>query len=228
MNRGRPGAGAARVSQTYNSATLKDLLLAMNPSDVRLYRAADYPRMPWRNGGGTTQEVACNPGGHTASFDWRLSLADVAQDGGFSAFGGYQRIISVLEGGGMELTVDGRTQRPLGPREAYAFSGDAAVSCRLLDGPIRDFNLIYAPDRLHARLQWVRGAAPWVFHSSARSVLVLTAGGALSLERDGTQHLLPARYDCLHIEGQDGLARYCLSAADGIDACVIELLPRTA
>lgn len=200
----------------------------MNPYDARLYRAADYPRMPWRNGGGTTQEIACNPGGHTASFDWRLSLADVAQDGGFSAFGGYQRIITVLEGHGIELTVDGERQAPLGPRTAYAFSGDAQVVCRLLDGPIRDFNLIYAPDRLQARLQWVRGAAPWVFHSSARSVLVLNAGGALTLERDGTQHLLPSRYDCLHIEGQEGLAGYCLSAEQAIDACVIELSPRAS
>ena len=198
----------------------------MNPSDVRLYRAADYPRMPWRNGGGTTQEVACNPGGHTASFGWRLSLADVAQDGGFSAFGGYQRIITVLEGRGIELTVDGERQAPLDPRTPYAFSGDAQVACRLLDGPIRDFNLIYAPDRWHARLQWVHGADPWVFHSSARTVLVFNAGGALAVELDGAQHLLPSRYDCLHVEGREGLARYDLRAEHGVDACVIELLPR--
>ncbi|WP_313623827.1 HutD family protein [Achromobacter sp.] len=199
----------------------------MNHSDVRLYRAADYPRMPWRNGGGTTQEVACNPGGNSASFEWRLSLADVAQDGGFSAFDGYQRIITVLEGKGIELTVDGQRQAPLEPRAAYAFSGDAQVTCRLLDGPIRDFNLIYAPARLHARLQWVRGAGPWVFHSSARSVLILNAGGALSLAVDGADHPLPSRYDCLHVERPDGLARYCLGAAGDIDACVIELSPRT-
>lgn len=201
--------------------------MAINHFDVRLYRAADYPRMPWRNGGGTTQEIACNPGGHSASFDWRLSLADVAQDGGFSAFDGYQRILTVLEGQGIELTVDGQRQAPLAPREAYAFSGDAQVSCRLLRGPIRDFNLIYAPARLHARLQWVRGAGPWIFHSSARSVLVLNAGDALTLALDGEVHALPSRYDCLHVERQDGLARYCLDAESGIDACVIELSPRT-
>ncbi|WP_312540357.1 HutD/Ves family protein [Achromobacter mucicolens] len=198
----------------------------MNSPDVRLYRAEDHPRMPWRNGGGTTQEVACNPGGHTASFDWRLSLADVAQDGGFSAFGGFQRIITVLEGRGIELTVDGNRQGPLGPRTAYAFSGDAQVDCRLLDGPIRDFNLIYAPDRWHARLQWVRGADPWVFHSSARSVLILNAGGVMAVELDGAQHRLASRYDCLHVEGQAGLARYCLTAQADLDACVIELSPR--
>lgn len=200
----------------------------MKHPQIHLYRAEAYPRMPWRNGGGTTQEVACNPGGSATAFDWRLSIADVAQDGGFSAFNGYQRILTVLEGAGIELTVDGRVQPPLGPRQAYAFSGDARVDCRLVGGPIRDFNLIYSPARYDARLQWVAGAGPWVFHSSARSVLVLNAAGAaLSLSADGAEHLLPSRYDCLHIDGQEGLAQYRLAAAAGaLDACVIELLPR--
>lgn len=198
----------------------------MNHPDVRLYKAADYRRMPWRNGAGTTQEVACNPGGSAAAFDWRLSLADVGQDGAFSSYSGYQRIITVLEGQGMELTVDGRRHAPLAPREAYAFSGDAQVDCRLTGGPIRDFNLMYAPARYQARLQWVSGCSEWVFHSSARSVLVLNAGGALSLSVGDAQYQAPARYDCLHAEGLDHLARYRLSADAGLDACVIELLPR--
>ncbi|KAG1386906.1 hypothetical protein G6F60_014319 [Rhizopus arrhizus] len=184
--------------------------------------------MPWRNGAGTTQEVACNPGGSAAAFDWRLSIADVAQDGGFSAFTGLQRIITVLEGRGIQLTVDGREQAPLAPRQAYAFSGDAQVQCRLLDGPIRDFNLIYAPARCHARLQWVTGAGPWTFHSAARSVLVLNAGAALTVGIDAAVHTLPSRYACLHVEGQEGLAQYRLEGAAPLDACVIELSPRRA
>lgn len=200
----------------------------MKQPEVHLYRAADYPRMPWRNGAGTTQEVACNPGGSTAAFDWRLSIAEVAQDGGFSAFTGYQRIITVLEGAGIQLTVDGREQAALAPREAYAFSGDAEVQCRLLDGPIRDFNLIYAPARCHARLQWVTGAGPWTFHSAAHSVLVLNAGGAMSVRVDAAAHPLPSRYDCLHVEGQVALAEYRLESAVPLAACVIELLPRAA
>lgn len=200
----------------------------MKQAEVHLYRAADYPRMPWRNGAGTTQEVACNPGGSAAAFDWRLSIADVAQDGGFSAFTGLQRIITVLEGRGIQLTVDGREQAPLAPRQAYAFSGDAQVQCRLLDGPIRDFNLIYAPARCHARLQWVTGAGPWTFHSAARSVLVLNAGAALTVGIDAAVHTLPSRYDCLHVEGQEGLVQYRLEGAAPLDACVIELSPRRA
>lgn len=198
----------------------------MTRPDVRLYRAAGYPSMPWRNGGGTTQEVACNPGGSTAAFDWRLSIADVAQEGGFSTFAGYQRIITVLEGQGIQLTVDGRAQAPLGQRQAYAFSGDAPVHCRLVDGPIRDFNLIYAPASLQARFQWAGGTGPWTFHSAARTVLILNAGQELSVRVDGVAHALPGRYDCLHAEGQEGLAEYCLEGAGALDACVIELSPR--
>ena len=175
----------------------------MTQFDARLYRARDYPRMPWRNGGGTTQEVACNPGGSTAGFEWRLSIADVGQDGGFSAFDGFQRIITVLEGAGIELTVDGRREPPLGPRRAYAFRGDAKVDCRLLDGPIRDFNLFYAPARWQARLQWLNASC--VFHSSARAVLLLNASDApLALAVDGASHELPSRHDCLHIETAGG------------------------
>lgn len=194
----------------------------MTARNIRLYQAADYPRMPWKNGGGTTQEVARNPGDSSAAFEWRLSIADVAQDGGFSAFNGYQRVITVLEGQGIQLTVDGREQTPLTSRQAYAFPGDARVDCRLLDGPIRDFNLIYAPQRYQARLQWA--SAPWVFHSAAPIVLVLNAGGMLVVRVDGEAHALPSRYDCLHSDGPVELVEYRLEGE--VDACVIELTPR--
>ena len=190
----------------------------MTSPDVRLYRAQDYPRMPWRNGGGTTQEVACNAGGSSAAFTWRLSIAEVAQDGGFSAFNGLQRVITVLEGGGIALTVDGRAQAPLRARQAY--------DCRLLDGPIRDFNLIYSPRHHHARLQWIGGARDWTFHSAATTVLLFNAGDALTARRDGHVLPAPARYDCLHLESAEGLAEYRLESATVLDACLIELQPR--
>ena len=173
--------------------------------------------------------MACNPGGSTAGFEWRLSIADVGQDGGFSAFDGFQRIITVLEGAGIELTVDGRREPPLGPRRAYAFRGDAKVDCRLLDGPIRDFNLFYAPARWQARLQWLNASC--VFHSSARAVLLLNASDALALAVDGASHELPSRHDCLHIETAGGLAEYRIepaTASAALDACLIELLPVAA
>ncbi|WP_300650997.1 HutD family protein, partial [Pseudomonas sp.] len=114
-------------------------------SQMHILRAADYPRMPWKNGAGSTLEIARDQGEGLEGFGWRLSIADIAESGGFSAFAGYQRVITVLEGAGMCLQVDGVASRPLLPFDPVAFAGDSRVECQLLAGAIRDFNLIYAP-----------------------------------------------------------------------------------
>jgi uncharacterized protein len=109
----------------------------------RVLRSSDYQRMPWKNGGGTTTEIwkAISPDGEML---WRLSVADVASDGPFSEFPGVDRWIMLIEGNGMELTIDGQVRRIADPFEPFAFSGDASTDCRLLAGPIRDFNLMMA------------------------------------------------------------------------------------
>ena len=72
-------------------------------SQLQVLRAKDYPRMPWKNGGGSTEEITRDAGEGLEGFGWRLSIADIAESGGFSSFAGYQRIITVLEG---EVTWD--------------------------------------------------------------------------------------------------------------------------
>ena len=197
----------------------------MSIQQIQHLRLADYPRMPWRNGGGVTTEVACQGSG-LQHFDWRLSIADVGQDGPFSVFSGMQRIIAVLEGTGIEMTVDGQTQAPLTLQQPYAFSGNSAVQCRLLDGPIRDFNLIYSPQRYRARLQWLQGTDSQTFYSCAETVLVFNAGQALQIAVDGASHAaMLAHHDCLRVETDAALTEYCLAATrgEGVNACVIEL-----
>jgi environmental stress-induced protein Ves len=109
----------------------------------RVIAPSDYRAMPWRNGQGTTTEIAIEPG-EGGRFRWRLSIADVVQSGPFSEFPGYERVIAVAEGTGMLLTVSGREREALdADAEPYAFPGDARTHCTLLSGPIRDFNLIY-------------------------------------------------------------------------------------
>ncbi len=198
----------------------------MSAVSARLLRAQDHIRMPWRNGGGVTGEVAREPA-PGLDFGWRLSIAEVARDGGFSSFAGCQRIIAVLEGQGMQLTVDGQAQPVLGPGAPYAFSGDARVECRLPGGPIRDFNLIYRPERYSVRLQWLAGRAFGAFHSAASTVLLFNAGaGPLRLLRDGVAHVAPGRHDCLRLDGPAALAAYEIEAPSGLDACLVEIAPR--
>ena len=119
----------------------------------RILRSSDYQRMPWKNGGGVTAEIwkATAPDG---AMLWRLSIADVAGDGPFSAFPGIDRWIMVIEGKGMELRIsDLGTRRVERPFEPLAFSGDAKTDCRLINGPIRDFNFMVARDHAQGDLR---------------------------------------------------------------------------
>jgi environmental stress-induced protein Ves len=61
------------------------------------------PVSRWRNGGGETREIISWPPGQ-ADFDWRASIATVAQDGPFSAFPGIDRSITLLSGEGVQLS----------------------------------------------------------------------------------------------------------------------------
>jgi environmental stress-induced protein Ves len=107
---------------------------------VTVLAAADRVAVPWRNGGGVTREIAVYPGG-ADDFLWRLSIADVESDGPFSAFPGCRRVITVLTGAGMRLTVDG-VAHEIGPLAPFEFPGDAETSCVLPGGPVTDLNLI--------------------------------------------------------------------------------------
>ncbi|MFC9329822.1 HutD family protein [Kitasatospora sp. NPDC057015] len=120
---------------------------------VRVLRAAERPATAWLNGGGVTREVAGAPAGAgLADFDWRVSLADVGQGGPFSAFPGVDRVITLVDGPGMALTVDGTEHVLAQPYRPFAFAGDAVTDCRLLGGPVVDFNVMTRRGRATAEV----------------------------------------------------------------------------
>ena len=95
----------------------------------------------------------------------------------------------------MTLQVDGQDTRPLLPLDPFAFSGESQVSCALLGGPIRDFNLIYAPERFSARLQWLKSEQR--FFSSASTVLIFSVAEQAQVEMgNSTPELLGSMISC--------------------------------
>jgi len=84
-------------------------------------------------------------------------------------------LAQVIEGKGMELTVDGRPQRLDDLFEPFAFSGDAKTECRLITGPIRDFNLMvarnYGSGALRVRHLAAEETAPFAENVAALHVL---------------------------------------------------------
>ncbi|GHH75388.1 hypothetical protein GCM10018781_44170 [Kitasatospora indigofera] len=120
---------------------------------VRVLRAAGRPATAWLNGGGVTREVAGAPeGSGLADFDWRVSLADVGQGGPFSVFPGVDRVITLVDGAGMALTVAGTEHVLAQPYQPFAFPGDADTGCRLLGGPVVDFNVMTRRGRATAEV----------------------------------------------------------------------------
>ncbi|MFK0164735.1 HutD family protein [Rhizobium sp. NPDC090279] len=111
---------------------------------MKLLRAGDHKRMPWKNGGGETVEIAVSPEGvGLADFDWRVSMATVATDGPFSVFPGIDRTLSILEGEGMTLFIEGREpERLTQTSDPLPFAADAPTSATLIDGTITDLNVM--------------------------------------------------------------------------------------
>ncbi|WP_160663420.1 HutD/Ves family protein [Pseudarthrobacter sp. ATCC 49987] len=121
---------------------------------MEIIRYAELKAQPWRNGGGVTREVASHPAAtarqdgtstdSTASasgWDWRVSIAEMSKAGEFSAFPGMDRVLTVVEGELLLLSVDG-AEHPVEKYRPFRFSGDAAAAGALPTGDIRDLNVI--------------------------------------------------------------------------------------
>jgi environmental stress-induced protein Ves len=144
-------------------------------------RAADYRTTPWKNGGGTTREIAVAPA--QGPYAWRLSVADIAASGPFSTFAGYDRVIVQLEGGAMSLTHPGRGSQELAPLVPYRFAGDWETSCELKGPPARDFNVMTRRGDVVAHVESLTlagGAAP-LCRASVGMTAVYCVGGEVTV-----------------------------------------------
>lgn len=117
------------------------------------------PGAPWKNGGGVTRTVAASPAGSgLENFDWRVSVADVVESGDFSTFAGVDRTIALVDGAGMLLYVKGAITLELTAAfQPYSFRGEDAVRGELLDGGVRDFNVMTRRGRMHSEVIIRRG-----------------------------------------------------------------------
>ncbi|GAA5061945.1 HutD/Ves family protein [Streptomyces similanensis] len=168
---------------------------------AQILRAEDRTPGPWKNGGGLTSEIAVHPRDAAAGdFGWRVSIADVASGGPFSAFPGVDRIITLVDGPGMTLTVDGVARQVDTAYEPFAFSGDAVTECRLLDGPIVDFNVMVRRSEMTARVRVVR-AGTSVRAAAGTCVLAIVLDGSAAL---GQAEIRLGRLDAVLLSDGDG------------------------
>ena len=180
----------------------------------RIVTAAEARRVPWKNGRGTTLELATDavePGG---PWTWRLAIADVPERGGFSAYPGIDRSMLVVEGSGLTLVrgADALVVPHAGP--ALAFAGEDEIVGVPQGAGVRDLNLMLARDRWRGAL-----SIPDARDGGAEGemVLVHALGGPLDV-RVGDWEAALAEGDTLVTAG-----RLAFACAKGARAGVVTL-----
>ncbi|MFD2206082.1 HutD family protein [Kiloniella antarctica] len=167
-------------------------------------KQSDYKSMPWKNGLGTTVELAVcvhEMGVEDGPFLWRISIASVSEDGAFSHFPNIDRNLTILQGRGMVLEVAGfddlRLDQPL---QSVCFSGEADVVARLHDGPITDFNVMVDRRFAEARVETfslddevsliLSADDSYFLHVPETSTAIMLSGDEADVQIDGGESYL--------------------------------------
>ncbi|MCU6432942.1 HutD family protein [Undibacterium sp. Jales W-56] len=158
---------------------------------MRKWSQQDYKTMPWKNGGGSTTELAVFPEGASLEhFVWRVSTALVSSDGAFSHFAQIDRSLAILSGAGMSLHADSdgihtpssvtltRDSMP------YYFAGETPIRAELLDDPVRDLNLMTRRDVCTHFMQRLEAGEHYVTAQDAQQILLYCAQGQAILNRE--------------------------------------------
>ena len=165
--------------------------------NMQLLKSGDHRRMPWKNGGGVTIEIAVFPADASVdNFDWRVSTATVVSDGPFSVFTGIDRTLSVLEGDGIILSVEGLEDQELkGETPPFPFPADSPTSAKLLGSAITDLNVMTRRGRFAHQVSRHPISGDTVLSLSGTTVLVFCGSGTV---QTGETQL--AVNDCLRFE----------------------------
>jgi environmental stress-induced protein Ves len=142
---------------------------------LQLISPNQWQTQSWKNGGGITHQLARSD--DNVGMRWRVSIAEVASDGPFSRFEQTDRIIMLLQGEGFCL--HGAEDQPVVLDKAlvpFAFAGETAIECTLINGPVRDFNLMTKRSDIKASLQVLSVSQALSLQLAQESLLYLASG----------------------------------------------------
>ena len=157
--------------------------------------------VPWKNGGGSTTEIAIGPpDAGFEDFDWRVSLATIEKDGAFSLFPGVDRTLALVEGHGMTLDIDGDPVMVTEAGPVVAFDGSSVVQAKLSRGGSTDFNAMTRSERCYHTFGRRRLSGDSTFVARADvTILFLAEGDALEL-RNEKERIGLVRFDAVVLE----------------------------
>jgi len=144
---------------------------------MRVLLADSHVRMPWKNGGGETTEVAIAPAGASLEdFAWRISMAKVPNSASFSTFAGVDRTLAVLDGEMIVHVENSADVRMCARSKPYSFPGDVPTRATVLK-PVVDLNIMTRRGVCSVNLTWIGNCGR--FEAARETLLLLQSDATL-------------------------------------------------
>ncbi len=105
---------------------------------ISLLDPSQYRRTPWKNGGGTTLDIA------EKGEIWRFGRTPITVAGPFSDYAGFDRLQVLVGGRGLVLETPEGEIDVREPFKPVRFTGETKITSRLEAGPVEVVNLIGA------------------------------------------------------------------------------------
>jgi uncharacterized protein len=135
---------------------------------LAIVRHDDMAPQPWKNGGGITRDLLAWP--DAANWQLRISVAEVARGGPFSAYPGVQRWFAVVQGAGVLLQLPSGAKKLNTDSEPLCFDGADAPGCELVAGATLDLNLMAQQDAGSAHMARALPGVAWVDAAPLRAL----------------------------------------------------------
>jgi len=155
---------------------------------ITLLEPVDYRRTPWKNGGGTTVDIAFADDGQGEV--WRFGRTPIVQPGPFSDYTGFDRVQVLVAGSGLVL------QTPTGeidvrqPFRPVRFAGETPIVSHLEAGPVEVVNLIGSRARVKIDIAVLDEGR--TLGLGAGTHIAYNPYGEATLTLDGVRHAMAA------------------------------------
>lgn len=171
----------------------------------------DLIETPWKNGKGTTRQIAIYPeNANINDFIWRISAATVDALGPFSTFNNITRSLTLLQGDKVTLKINNQSIDMHPNTQPITFSGDALTELIQCDAPALDFGVMSNNDHAKHTLVHADFNDGQTYQRKSSTTLVLA--------------LKPCKIDNYDLNAFDSL----LYSEDDADCFKVKTITRTA
>jgi len=219
-----------------------------------LLRMKDYSKQAWASGKGITYEMGRreelvdskidSKDAAAAPFLWRVSQADLcAGHSTFSDIKGVDRILVLLSGEKVDLTLQDQDTTRLHLHDPYLFPADVPTTCQVGSATGRDLNIMWDRQRCGANVTVLSSNGQTSVPVGTDATFVVALGGcarvgfcvdaAISTDTDtdtDQEYILESCGEAIHFDQRQGNRRRHFNTARRINvfegkACVISFVP---